>query len=95
MKDKKCCKNRDHCHHTGEYRGSAQSIWILEYRVSKNIPVVFHNGSSYDYHFIIKELAEEFKKQFICLGENTEKFWVYRQKNETVTDNRSIMIHVN
>ena len=23
-------------------------------------------------HFILKELAEEFKKQFTCLGENTE-----------------------
>ena len=28
----------------------------------------------YDYHFIIKELAEEFKGQFECLGENTEKY---------------------
>ena len=35
--------------------------------------VVFHNRSNYDYHFTIKELAEEFKKQFICLEENTEK----------------------
>ena len=34
---------------------------------------VFHNGSNYDYRFIIKELTEEFKKQFICLGKNTEK----------------------
>ena len=25
-------------------------------------------------HFIIKELAEEFKKQFTCLGKNTEKY---------------------
>ena len=25
------------------------------------------------YHFIFKELAEEFKGQFECLGENTEK----------------------
>ena len=40
----------------------------------KNIPIVVHNGSNYDYHFIIKELAEEFKKQFTCLGENTEKY---------------------
>ena len=24
-------------------------------------PIAFHNGSNYDYHFIIKELAEEFK----------------------------------
>ena len=27
-----------------------------------------------DQIMIIKELAEEFKKQFICLGENTEKY---------------------
>ena len=33
-----------------------------------------HNGSKYDYHFIIRELAEEFKGQFECLGENTEKY---------------------
>ena len=34
----------------------------------KKITIAFHNGSSYDYHFIIKELAEEFEKQF-TLGE--------------------------
>ena len=34
----------------------------------------FYNGSKYDYHFITKGLAEEFKKQFTCLGENTEKY---------------------
>ena len=26
-----------------------------------NVPVVFHNGSNYNYHFIIKELAKEFE----------------------------------
>ena len=35
--------------------------------VSKEIPVVIHNGSTYDYHFIIKQLAEEFKGYFECL----------------------------
>ena len=29
--------------------------------------------SNYDYYFIMKELAEEFKKQYTCLGEKTEK----------------------
>ena len=38
------------------------------------IPLVFHNDSSYDYHFIIKELANEFDGQFECLKENTEKY---------------------
>ena len=28
----------------------------------KKILIVVHNGSNYDYHFIIKELAEEFEK---------------------------------
>ena len=40
----------------------------------KNIPIVFHNGSHYDYHFIIKELKEECKNQFSCLREITEKY---------------------
>ena len=40
----------------------------------KKNPIVFHNGSNYDYHFIIKELAQEFQKQFTCLGENTGKY---------------------
>ena len=37
------------------------------------IPVVFHNGSNYGYHFIIKGLANEFERQFECLDENKEK----------------------
>ena len=37
------------------------------------MPTIFHNGSAYDYHFRIKELAKEFEGQSECLGENTEK----------------------
>ena len=73
-KDKKYRKVRDHCHYAGEYRGPVHSICNLKYSVPKKTPIVFHNGSNYDYHFVIKELAEEFKKQFTCLGENTEKY---------------------
>ena len=64
----------DHCHYTGKYRGAAHDICNLRYEIPKEIPVVFHNGSTYDYHFIIKELAEEFEEEFECLGENTEKY---------------------
>ena len=35
---------------------------------------MFHNGSTYDYHFIRKELAEEFEGEFECLGENIKKY---------------------
>ena len=54
--------------------GVAHSIYNLKYSVPKKIPIAFHNGSNYDYHFIAKELAEEFKKQFTCLKEKTEKY---------------------
>ena len=67
-------KVRDHCHYTGKYRGGAHSICNLRYKIPKEIPIVFHNGSTYDYHFIIKRLAKEFKDNFDCLGENTEKY---------------------
>ena len=67
-------KVRDHCHYTGKFRGAAHNICNLRYKVPKKVPVVFHNGSTYDYHFIIKQLAEDFKGQFECLGENTEKY---------------------
>ena len=58
---------------TGKYRRAAHSICNLRYHAFKEIPVAFHNGSTYDYHFIIKELARKFKGYFHCLGEITEK----------------------
>ena len=74
-------KVRDHCHYTGKFRGAAQSICNLRYNLSKEIPVVFHNGSTYDHHFIIKHLPEEFKSQFEWLGENTEKIYYFFSTN--------------
>ena len=56
-----------------KHRGAAHNICNLRYKTPKETPIVFHNGSTYDYHFIIKELAEEFTEQFECLRENTEK----------------------
>ena len=57
-------KVRDHCHYTEKFRGPAHSICNLRYNIPKEIPVVFHNGSTYDYHFVIKQLAKEFKDNF-------------------------------
>ena len=87
--DKNYRKVRDHCHYTGEYRGAANSTYNIKYSVPKETPVVFHNGSNYGYHFIIKELAEKFEKRFTCLGENTKKyitFTVSIGKKVTTTD---------
>ena len=72
--DKRYYKVKDHCHYTGKFRGAFHSICVLRYKIPKEIPVAFHNGSTYDHHFIIKQLAKEFKGHFDCLGENTEKY---------------------
>ena len=45
-----------------------------EIKTPKEIPVVFHNGSTYDHHFLINKPAEEFYGQLECFGENTEKY---------------------
>ena len=71
VKDMKYLKVSDHYHYTSEDRGAAYSICNLEYSAPKEIPLVFHNGSNYDYHFIIKKLEEEYEGQFSCLGKNT------------------------
>ena len=67
-------KVRDHDHYTGKYRGAAHSDCNLRYKIPREFPIIFHNGSRYDYHFIIKKLATEFKGKFDCLGETIEKY---------------------
>ena len=59
IKIKKYRKSRDHCKYTGEYGGAVHSICNLKYSIRKELPIVFHNGSIYVRHFIIKELEEE------------------------------------
>ena len=80
-------KVRDHCHYTRKFRGAAHSICNLRYKTPKEIPVVFHNGSTYDYHFIIKQLAREFDGKFECLGENTEKYITFSEAIKKELDN--------
>ena len=50
------------------------NICNLKYSVPKILSVELLYGSNNDCHFIIKLLAEEFKKEFTCLGKNTEKY---------------------
>ena len=88
--DKKHYKVRDHC--PGKYRGAAHDICNLRYKIPKENPAVFHNGSTYDYHFIIKELLKEFDGNFECLGENTEKYITFSIPIKKKIENKNIEI---
>ena len=83
---------RDHCHYTGKYRGAVHNICNLRYKIPKEIPIVFHNGSTYDYHFIIKELVKEFEGNFECVGENTEKYITFSVPIKKKIENKDMEI---
>ena len=57
----KTCINkvRDHCHETGKYRGPACKICNLRYKQQNFIPVIFHNGSGYDFNLLYNELFKQ------------------------------------
>ena len=51
-------KVRDHCHITGKYRGAAHWSCNINLKLTKKIPVIFHNIGGYDSHLIIKEISK-------------------------------------
>ena len=53
---------------------------------------MFNNGSTYDYHFIIKELVKEFNGNFECLGENTEKYITFSVPIKKKIENKDLEI---
>ena len=93
LERKKHHKVRDHCPYTGKYRGAAHNICNLRYKVPKETPLVFHNGSTYDYYFIIKELVKEFEGNFDCLGENTEKYITFSVPLKKNIENKNLEIN--
>ena len=53
---------------------------------------MFHNGSVYDYHFIIKESVKESEGNFECLGENTEKYITFSVPIKKKIENKDLEI---
>ena len=93
VNNEKYQKVRDHCHYTGKYRGTAHNICNLRCKTPREIPAISHNGSTYDYHLIIKEPAKEFKGSFECLGENTEKYITFSIPIKKQLDNGKTITH--
>ena len=73
MKDKKYRKVRYHFHFAGGYRDVEHSICNIKYSVPKKVPITLIMDLVM-INIVLKELAEEFKKQIPSLGENTEKY---------------------
>ena len=83
-------RGKDHCHDAGKFRGAARSKCDLNYKVPKDIPIIIHNAS-YDTHFIINQLAEEFKGKLNCIGENMEKYITFSVPIQKECDDNKII----
>lgn len=66
-------KVRDHSHLTGKYRGAAHNACNLNYKESRNVPVVFHN-LQYDLHFLIEKIAASGTETIDIIPMNAEKY---------------------
>ena len=54
---------------------------------------MFHNGTTYDYHFIIKQFTKEFEGKFECSGENTEKYITFSVPIKKKLDNNKTITY--
>ena len=85
-------KVKDHCHYTGKFRGAAHSKCNLNYKVPKEIPIIIHNAT-YDTHFIINQLAIEFKGELNCIGDNMEKYITFSVPIKKECDNNKTITY--
>lgn len=66
---------RDHCHFSGKYLGAACNMCNLKRQRPRKLHIYLHNGSKYDFHFIIKALNNKKKvKNIQILPYNGENF---------------------
>ena len=70
-------KNIKYCYFTGKYIGVTHKYCIDNDKKIIEVPIAFHNGSNYHYHFIIKELAKEVDG-LLFNGENSEKYITFK-----------------
>ena len=66
-------KVRDHCHITGFYRGPAHKSCNINLKISKKVPVIFHNLKGYDSHLIFKRLGS-FNCKISVITNGLEKY---------------------
>ena len=84
-------KARDHCHIFGKFRGTAHYSCNGNLKITKKVPVVFHNLKRYDGHLIIKEMPNfDVRNDVIPNGLEKERAFIVN-KNLVFIDSKQFM----
>ena len=84
-------KVRDHCHISGKYSGAAHWNCNINMKVTKKVPVIFHNLKGYDSHLIFKELSR-FNVKVSVIPSRLEKYMAFTiNKNLVFIDSMQLM----
>ena len=75
-------KVREHCHVTGNYRGASCNKCNLGMKLTKTIPVIFHNLKGYDSHLLLPELGK-FNKKISIIPNNMQTYMSFSVGNKT------------
>ena len=75
---------RDHCHLSGNFRGAADEVCNLKYKVPTFFPVIFRNLSGYDSHLFINTL-ENNEGDISCIPNNEENYISFTK--QVIVDN--------
>ena len=77
-------KVRDHCHITGKYRGAVHWSCNVNLKMSKKVPVIFHNLEDHESHLIIKELGK-FNVKISAILNGLEKYMAFTINRNVVS----------
>ena len=84
-------KVRDHFHISGNYRGAAHWSCNINLKITKKVPVIFHNLIGYDSHLIFKELSK-FNVKISVIPNGLEKYMAFPiNKNLVFIDSMQFM----
>ena len=69
-------KVTDYDHVTGKYRGSAHWSCNINLKLTKKVPVIFHNLKGYDSHLIMQEIGK-FDVKVSAIPNELEKYMTF------------------
>ena len=82
----------DHCYINGKYRGAAHWSCNINLKITKNVPVIFHNSKGYDGYLMLKESGKYNNMKISVIPNGLEKYMAFTvNKNLFFLDSMQFM----